>query len=140
PALLEVSDNSALPAAQFECPPEWSWEQRVERGSVVPEGVMVGRPRPEHPVLCLLLPPPRHAVRMSFLGLGTKGPTAQGGRRARRRQGDGVLMRRDTGFGPRDCRSWDAPRVIRKPLLAVAPCLVLAACSSSSAARAPTAD
>jgi hypothetical protein len=35
---------------------------------------MVWRSRPEHPVFCLLLPPPRHAVRMSFLGLGYQGP------------------------------------------------------------------
>jgi L,D-transpeptidase catalytic domain len=47
-------------------------------------------------------------------------------------------MRRDLGFGPRDCPSWDAPGVIRKPLLAVVACLVLAACSSSSADVAAT--
>jgi hypothetical protein len=47
-------------------------------------------------------------------------------------------MRRDRGFDPRDRRSWDAPGVIRKPLLALAACLVLAACSSSSADVAAT--
>jgi hypothetical protein len=42
-------------------------------------------------------------------------------------------MKRDTGFGLRGCQGWEAPWVIRKSFLAVAACLTLAACSSTSA-------
>jgi hypothetical protein len=44
----------------------------------------------------------------------------------------GVLVRCRKTFDLRGCHSWDALRVIRKHLLALAACLVLAACTSSS--------
>ena len=44
----------------------------------------------------------------------------------------GAPTRNETAFGLRGCRAWDARRVIRRDLLALAACLTLAACTSSS--------
>ena len=41
-------------------------------------------------------------------------------------------LRPGTTFDLRGCHGWDAPRVIRRHLLALAACLTLAACTSSS--------
>ena len=43
-----------------------------------------------------------------------------------------AVLRRGTTFDLRGCHGWDASRVIRTHLLALAACLVLAACNSSS--------
>jgi lipoprotein-anchoring transpeptidase ErfK/SrfK len=44
----------------------------------------------------------------------------------------GARTRNETAFGLRGCRAWDARRVIPRHLLALAACLTLAACTSSS--------